>query len=606
MPPTYINNPDIKITLGSTEYTNEVGTQVVVTRLENGFDTATLHIADYKSSLYPSTVTTGTAIDLEVKDKSKTAYPTNPLFSGIVRFPIIPYDLQGEPLILKCDGAGYGFGDTSCAEEYGTQSRHPSLDTIQEILTDASYGIVPKYVEKVMASATNSGFNYDTSSVDWIAGTIPYQIYPYKPNNKVLDDLCDIVCALGDGATAGPHWIVTTDDHLHVKLISTDQVGWHKYYNSAAATTECYLYQGNDFTDYKFEKIGPEANYIIYYGAWRRPSNGDAWTESSTDWTAVSGCTIVADTDAADHRVNSAAIKITGNGAAAITALYQTGGAAWNYDFTSFREYNTPSFNFWAKRDATLNGAAVRLSDNAGANYFEYNVMAELASADTWYHFSLPIGPFYQTGGASIWTVGAGAPDWSDIDYVAFISNNVNGATLHIDGMHFGDAWVCRVAYNSTSITADKLKVKTITDNVGKDDSLVVADDSGLMAQMAYNELLRCQTTSLVGYVTTSLIGEVLPGQIFKIYAKKDVGGAYKINGTEMRVTKIVHNITVGGGFTTLYLTDDLLNSHPRMFYEDWNKVMAATRPEYQDRQTTSMKAGYIDIRVERLAKDYP
>ena len=94
-------------------------------------------------------------------------------------------------------------------------------------------------------------------------------------------------------------------------------------------------------------------------------------------------------------------------------------------------------------------------------------------------------------------------------------------------------------------------------------------------------------------------------GQRFKIYAKKDVGGSYKINGTEMRTTKLVHNITVGGGFTTLYLTDDLLNSHPRPFYEEWNKVMAATRPEYQDRQTTSMKAGHIDIRVERLAKDY-
>jgi len=599
----YILNPNIKITFGPTTYTNTMGINIQVTRLENGFDTATLTIPDERSLWWPDRVTEGTTIDIEVKDKHETSWPTNPLFSGVVRYPIIPYNIQGETIKLKCDGAGYGFGDTACAEEYGTQSRHPTLDTIKEILTDAGYGVVPKYVEKVMASATNSGFSYDTTKVDVIAGTIPYQVYPYKPCNKVLDDLCDIVCAIGDGSTAGPHWIVTTDDYLHVKLISTDQVGWNKYYGGAS--TSCLLYQGNDIVDHRFEKIGSEANYIIYYGAWRRPSNGDAWTEATTDWTAVSGCAITADTDAADHRVNSAAIKITGNGAAAITALYQTGGAAWNYDFTSFREYNVPNFNFWAKRDATLNGAQVRLSDNAGANYFEYDFMAEMAAADTWYHFSLPIGPFYQTGGASIWSVGGGAPDWSDIDYVAFVSNNVNNAELYVDGMHFGDAWVCRVAYNSDGITADKLKVRVITDDVGKDDSLSAADDSGLMAQMAYNELLRCQTTNLVGYVTTPLLGEVLPGQRFKIYAKKTADGTYNINGTEMRTTKIVHNITLDGGFTTLYLTDDVLNSHPRMFYEDWNKVMAATRPEYQDRQTTSMKAGNIDIRVERLAKNY-
>jgi hypothetical protein len=102
------------------------------------------------------------------------------------------------------------------------------------------------------------------------------------------------------------------------------------------------------------------------------------------------------------------------------------------------------------------------------------------------------------------------------------------------------------------------------------------------------------------------MIKDLLPGQLFQIYAKKTSGG-YSINGTEMRVTKIEHEISMQGATSIITLTDDVTNSHPRPAYEDWNKVLlSAARPEFQDRQSTSMKAGEVDVRVPRLAEDYP
>ena len=610
----FINNPDVKITLGSDEFINDINLNVQVKRLECGFDSATVEIPDYQSWLYPGTVTNGTAIDIEVKDKSESAYPTNPMFSGVVRFPVLPFG-DSENLILKCDGAGYGFGDTVNAQEYGASSRYKTaVDTLSEILTDANHGVITKWVNKQMESAVASGFSYTTVIDGNLSDTINFINFPYKPNNKVVDDLCDLLTAIRtESADKGPHWIVTTDDAFRIKEINSDHADWHKYYNSTAASGDCELYQGTDLIGYQFEKIGPEANYVVYYGAWRRPSNGDTWTENNSgDWAVVApaGCAITDDNDAADVRINDYSILITGNSAVNPMGVVYPSTVDWNYDFSSFREYNLPQLNFWAKRDATLTSCQVRLSDAAGANYFQYDFFAELAVAGVWYHISLPVGQYYKSSGDNVWVVGGGAPDWTNIDYIAFICGAVNGATLHLDGLHFGDASVCRVAYNSTSIAADKLKIKVITDNVGKDDTLTSGTpgttDVGIMARMAYAELLRLQTTSLVGWAKIPMIKDVLPGQLFKIYAKKQVNGTYKINGTEMRVTKIIQDVLNGGAFTTLFLTDDVSNSHPRPLYEDQNKVLqAAARPEFQDRQSSSMKAGEIDIRVARLEEDY-
>jgi hypothetical protein len=52
-------------------------------------------------------------------------------------------------------------------------------------------------------------------------------------------------------------------------------------------------------------------------------------------------------------------------------------------------------------------------------------------------------------------------------------------------------------------------------------------------------------------------------------------------------------------------VTTDVTNSHARSRYEDANKMYAAIRPEYQDRQATNQKTGDLDIRIARLEKAY-
>jgi hypothetical protein len=596
----YMSNPQVKTTLGTETFTNAEVASAEIILIENGFDTATITVNDYQSKLYPATVTVNTAQQIDVKDASEVAWTT--ISKGVVRIPNLPLPGDIEALILKCDGAGYGFGDTVCAEEYGAQSKHPTLDTVVEILTDANYGLVPKFVNKVVGSATNSGFAY-TTSIEAITGSIPYQYYPYKPNSKCLDDLCDLVTAIKAGS-AGPHWRVGTDDTLYVKLITTSVAGWSKYYGGSAA--ESTLEQGIDFTDGNFEHMGPEANYIIYYGSWRRPSNGDFWTENNAaSWTGTD-CTVADDTSAGDYKVNTASVAFTRTHVVNIPQMAYPSTLDWNLDLSSakFKEHNIPSLNVWLKRSGVANGGWIDLVDGAG-NYFRHNFSAEVPDANRWCHISVPVGD-YSNSAAVNWTK-SGAADWADIHYISVVGGTANGETLWIDGLHFGDASVCRIAKNTTSIAADKLKVKLITDDIGKDDTLTSGTpgttDLGLMAQMAYAELLRLQKTSIVGTVTVPMIKDALPGEWFHIHAKKTLSGSFQID-KDFRATKITHKINADLT-STLELTDDLTNSHSRPAYESPNKFWASIRPEFQDRQASSVKARDVDIRIAPLEEDY-
>jgi hypothetical protein len=602
----YMSMPQNQLTLGSTVITGKLSS-ATVPRLENGFDTATLDLPDALSDLYPSTVTVGTAFQLDVKDANEAAYTT--ISKGIVRFPILPQGNK-EIIQLKCDGSGYGLGDTVCAQEYGNQSRNPTLDTLLEILTDATNGLIPKWVNKILGSATDSGFSYTTTAVDTITGAVPYLYYPYKPCNKSIDDLIDLVTAIKAG-TAGPHFIVTTDDVLHVKLIDASQASWTKYYGGATNTAgQATLVQGIDFTDSNFEPIGPESNYIIYNGVWRRPSSGDLWTEGvAADW-GHNGTTLVTDESGAGlFIVGAQSLKTVPDGGGCETYWPSTKDALWN--FKTFKEFEKPTLSFHIRssgRGLLLPWWQIRLVDTDGDQLLA-DYSGSLPADDVWQHIELPVGPFFKENHtANSWTLETGSFDWETVDYLQFESAD-SGGTVYYDGLHFGGAQITRIAKNSTNITANKLKVKVVTDNIGKDDTLacgtVGTTDQGFMAQMAYAELLRLQTSSIVGTVTVSMLKDALPGQWFHIHAKKKADGTFNID-KDMRATKVTHNISSSGYFTTLELTDDLTNSHPRPRYEDRNKVSAATRPEYQDRQASSIKAGDIDIRVTPLEEDYP
>jgi hypothetical protein len=147
-----------------------------------------------------------------------------------------------------------------------------------------------------------------------------------------------------------------------------------------------------------------------------------------------------------------------------------------------------------------------------------------------------------------------------------------------------------------------------ITDNVGKDDTFI--DDTGMIAQLAYGELLRAQKTSLVGTFTTPMIKDLLPGEFLHLHARKRLNGTFAIDSSStsgpFRVPLLTQNIVKGGFTTTIHVTNDVTNSRSRNAFTDMNTVMANMRPEFQNRQATNIKAGTVDVNVPILETDYP
>jgi hypothetical protein len=608
---TYMHNPQIQLIIYAgavpTTYTNDAVESITLRRIENGFDTATIMISDTQGKNYNAKILSGDLVIISIKELDDASY-TN-LFAGIADVIIPIKSEMGETLTIKCNGAGYGLVKTAVGQEYGSQSLNKTVDTASEILTDTNLGIIPKYVNKVMGSATDSGYAY-TTTLGTLTGTILYLYFPYKPCNKALDDICDLLTAMNAGSS-GPHWIVTTDFDLKMKLINEGVTGWPQYYggNATAGT----LTEGIDFASHNFQKMDVEANYILYYGAFRRPNNGDAWTENNSGLWGHDAHITLADSNSV-YQVGAYSLRIESQDGLGGYCYYPPSQNAY-WDITKLGNItHIPSLNFYVRRSDTIARAWVglRTGPTPFTNYFLYNFTDLLSAPNVWFHVSLPIGPYWDAAippsETQRWTTGGTSPSWSRIDFVEFYLLADATKYLYVDGLHFGGAPVCRVAYDSTSITNDKLRIKVITDNVGKDDSLKVGDDSGLMAQMAYAELLNGRKTPLIGQVLTPIIKDILPGQWVHIHAKPDSTGAFKVNA-DFRVTEIIHTMIpkqTDGYKTQLTLTDDLTNSHPRRSFADWNAVIAAQRPNYQDRQAASIKAGDVDVTIQRLEKDYP
>jgi hypothetical protein len=654
-----MSNPHFQVTLGTETFVDRKFESITVNRKENSFDTASLtcdNIPDLHAT-YPA----GTSVSVEVKDASTSAWTK--IFNGSVLYPAYSF-AESAKIAFQCVGSGYPLSMMNCAEEYGSQSRNPTLDTITEILTDSSYGLIPKWVNKYLGGTKDTGYSIDTTKVETITGSIPYIVFNYKPVSKCLDDICDLVTAINN---TGAHWIVDVDSKLRVKTIGSTQAGWTKYYGDSVANAT--LTQGIDFVDGNFECLGKEANVIVYYGTWRRPSNGDSWTNlNAAGWTNLSGgTTTVADytrsSDLLAANANSGQPNVTvtnpgnffvlepvyisdsvNNGAerhyiANIVGAVVTldSNLAVNYtvangavltkdgvkvgtssiklgatpadvlidarfnlsticNFTSFTDFNKPDFNLSIYSVGSTSTIQVLL--NAANGYFSYAVTPK---NHDWVHLSLPTGPF-KVKESDAWVLN-GIPDWSSIASIE-VSQVTPGATcyLFLDGMYFGDAAVCRVARQcfptgdpdagTLGQATNPVRMKILTDNTGKDDSLIASDDSGLLAKLAKSELQRANKSTVSENFTTPMIPDVLPGQYFYI-------------GGDWRIKQATHGIGANGYRTSFEVTDDVTNSHTRMRYEDINKIYAAIRPEWQDRQASSIKAGDLDIRIARLEKAY-
>jgi len=621
--------PQIKLTVttGGVAYVIDSLLSGKIIRNENGFDTGTFTIGDAAGTdpcrYYPAKIASGSLVKCEMKDGSETVWTT--VFNGVARFVYVKMSDQGWSLDLKCDGAGYGLGESAVGEEYGTESRNPTLDTISEILTDANHGIIPAWTNSILGNTGNaSGYAYTFANVEAIAGSMKYVYLPFKPCHKAIGDVCDLLQAI-KGANAGPHWIVGTDDKFRLKTVGSDQAGWDDYYggSQAAATLE----QGVDFLSYDIQDLTKEANYILYHGAFRKPGNGDLWTENNAGlWDVPAGGFVTLSNEGPDTimKVGHYSLKALVN-IQDIASEYWFYPATQNADWDLTRiggSYTIPTFSFWARRNAALTLAAspdwmgVLFVTNLGAA-ISYSASIDLTKflpeVDKWYNISFGIGPNWQqfesNSAFGRLEPSGGGGQWDHINWIGFIIVNkpVNSA-LYIDGVQF-NGYVLRGAKEAGIGANNKLKLKVITDDMGKDDTMRFGTpgttDLGVMAQLAKAELFRCKTTPLVGEIRVPYLYDLLPGQLLHIHAKKTVSGTFNID-RDMRATTHEIDFDCSTGFISrISVTSDVINSYPRMAWTNINKIQAAARPEFQDRQASSLKTREIDVTQTILEETY-
>lgn len=598
----YMRTPQKQVTIGGTVYE---AISFDVTRIENGVDSANVWLSDRRSINYPTNFTAPKTVKIEVKDASESAWTT--MFNGksIYALPILSMD--GEIIQLKCAGNAYGLTKMLAAYEYGSDALGTGYDTIAEIIGagDATNGILHKWVNHLKGdTAVASGYAY-TSTLEAIAGTINYMNFPYKPANKCIDDLCDLVTAIKAGG-AGPHWFVNTSDALYVQLLTSTTAGWTLYYLDSAANAT--LTQDVDFKEYSFEKMDKEANYIVYAGDWRRPSTGDAWSENTSSlWTETAGT--FADTAGAEpYKVGSYALKLTSDVTNFATAYYP---AAQNMalDATLFKEDDIPHLSFyWRQEEDSVTGIYIAMCKDA-THYYDVDFYDASQVADQWYKFNVPFGDYWRNEKTDWkWVSEALGGDWSAINYIEISAAMLSGEICYIDGFNMNGR-IIRIASQTAGYSAaDPCLMKLITDDVGKDDTLTSGTpgttDTGVMARMAYAEYLRCNSTPIVGDISVPMLPDLLPGQRLHIHAKPNAGGTYQIDA-DMRAYEMVHVATQNGFFTNLKLTNDLTNTHTRRRHSDLNKIYGDMRPEFQDRQASNLKLGALMYDVPTFIETY-
>lgn len=615
----------IVVTHGVTDYTlSSDVTATIVRRHENGFGTATVIFDDRDARLYSDFVDAGDAIEIAEKDSSETTYVR--LLEGTVRrvTPII--SSTGNLLKAECDGAGIGLNVMMCGEEYGTESSNSALDTIKTIIENVTDGIVPLWVNKVLGdSGVSSGFNY-TTAVETIAGSISYLYFPFKPAGRSINDVCDVVQGI-KGTNAGPHWLLVhhTDGNDYLCVATVGNHGapastyWPTWWNTDAAGST--ITEGVDFVGGRFEKLAAEANYVLYHGKTIKPIDLDKWTENNAaSWGTAGGYTTI--TNDASGKVG-AAIKISSSGGIGVIENVFAGypsTADLALDITEIGgSYNVPIVHFWAKCDAqmwaadpnlTIGFTKGALGVGGGTWAAQANIQSILTAAATWTEVTFPIGPNWEKAVRDFpswlnFLPLAGITDWDDIDTIQFSwLSTADGDDLWIDNYYISGYVLRGARQNAAFTTAAPCKMVLIDDDVAKDDTWDATDDSGTIARLTYAEYLRLSSTPTVGTVTIPIANNIMPGQKIHIHAKKKMDGTFKIDA-DFRVTNVTHNLLNSGFTTELDVTSDVVNARPRSIPSKMNVALKAVRPEFQDRQASSIKARNIDITQSVLEKKY-
>jgi hypothetical protein len=538
---------------------------------------------------------------------------------------------------VKLDADSRCLLDLLCGESYGAESSNPGLDTIDEIITDASNGIFALWVNKLLGNPANgTGYAIDVSKVHAIAGSLPYLEYPYKPVINCLDDGLDMLQAVLGSATAGAHWIVRPIESggVTTPYFILDHVGggtyaeWPKWWNGDGWGTEALnrsnstLSVTNDLSTAQFTKQKAEANYILYSGNFRKPGSGDAWT-------ALGGAAMWGDGNPNScARSDSDVQKIVGDHSLllepdnppniGLAYLPLDRLAHWNF-YRISTPTNIPRLVFYEYvTDVNAFGYPVYLATDCiaaggASNDYWWAQVDEFVTpkADRWIKVDLPIGPHYAMDpslqkftdpGTSefVWHQ-VGAPTWYDINMICLLCGNNAAYDVFFDGLHF-EGHVLRGAKRSGSTYR---RIKAINDDVGKDDTLRMGTpgttDTGAMARIAYAELLRASRTPLTGEVAIPGKPYILPGQFGHFHSLAASGGVYRVDA-DMRITLHHLAVTDAGMISYLSVTDDLLNSRPTSPGTAYNIVRKAADIEYQNRVNSSVKSW----RLEPFGLDTP
>lgn len=606
-----MTTPSATITIGGDDVSDEATFTEVVLR-ENAASNAQVILNNYKAKHYVNLINLYETVRIDLQNIGSAA---TEVFGGYLTHlrPNLTTE-QGAVCIADCLGYDVALKRMRVRNEYGTQSSNPALDTALTIITNATDGIVPRFVNQVLDTATPSGYALQTANDGDVyiynePSSLRYLFFPYTPATDALQTVCDLVTAdnYGNGSapTAGVHWLVKPSSGI--PYLCLDVVGGHHAPITNLWPTDSplgTLVQGSHLKDYLFTKAEGEGNYVVYFGHFEKPT-AERWTEGvnvHNNW----GFSLGAGSSPAGV-VGNQCVCCTGTGG----SFYYPGTGTLGLDVTKFgTERDIPSLNFYAKRSAGVTGLLVELTMSAG-NYYYHNIFGDLPNAGEWRHFSLPVGPYYNKAdwARNFQWLTNDAVDWTNVNYVWFVFVGAAGSTVEVDNLKFNGV-LTRGAKSNAKITAQKAKVKFLRDDIGKDDTLaagtVGVTDLGEMAQLAKAELIRSMTTPIIGTVTIPLSETVLPGQVQLIQAEEKSDGTFTIN-TNFRITQVKHTFTKEpiGGITTLELTNDVLNGYPLSPMNSRNILLRAVTPDFQDRNAGSIKAHEVDLLQTILEENY-
>lgn len=576
-----------------------------VTLRENAVDSLTMLVADTESETFLDKCEIGDKVWVKFRFKDITDTLTQ-LFGGFIEDVQPGVSDLGELLKVTAMGYGVALSNMFVREQYGSQSENATVTSLYQVLTQGTVGIIPNYVHKAMGGAA-SGYTIGTTKIADIASAFSYLYFPAKPALNCLDDMIDLVSA-ANVPNAGCHWTVIPsgwEAYLCVATVGAHENPpadvWSTWWNTDEAGSTIEVKKDMIISD--FRKKRSEANYVFVVGNFRRPANGDYWTESSAS---------VWDCDANGTLTDSIA-KVWGANSLCFTKG-ESAGKFWypktgtlNFDITSIGTKSIiPFISFYIMKYAL--GAEPNIMvhmKNDATHYFSRGITNLVTEDGKWFHITLPIGPYYSTvqQDNKEWLKNVGTEVWTDIDYLGFLIVGAENSKLWVDGLHI-DGMITRAAYDSAKFASQKCKMMFIRDDIGKDDSLIATDDSGMIAQYAKAELYRNIQTPILGQIIIPMQPEIKAGQLAHIHFGLKSDGNFRID-KNMRIIEVTHHFDLEGAKSILSLTDDVKNSRPIGSINAYNTIMKAVSPGFQDRLRSSVVGKDVDVTQTILAKLY-